>query len=685
MGVTTEQIRNVALVGHNGSGKTSLVEAMLLESGKLSRLGRVEDRNTVSDSDPEEQRRGQSLSLSVVSLQWKDHRVNVLDVPGYADFLGEAVAALRAVDLAVFVIDGMSGIQPQDDVLWREARRQRIPRFIFVNKLDHEHVHFDDVVAQIRHRFGQGIEPVELPIGEESSFHGLADLLTERAYLYDSGHAEEADLPAELVEREHEEHDHLVEDVVETDELLLEKYLDGEVPTAEELEHALHEGVDASSVFPVLCGSATKPIGVDRLLDFICRVGPAPGEAGGFEVEAGSVTTEVVPDPAGQPLAFVFKTKADDYLGQVSVVRVLSGRLRSDDTLTNPRTHSKERIRQILSLSGTTTTVVTEAVAGDIVALPKLTDTRTGDTLAPDSMPVRVPPLSLPSPVYGVAVRARSQAQDDKLGIGLHRLQLEDPSLVARHDDETNQTVLWGSGEVHLQVALAKIERTGVALDTEEVRIPYRETLAGTADCEGKYKKQTGGHGQFGVVNMRFEPLPRGSGFEFVDQIVGGAIPKGLIPAVKKGVEEAMERGGQYGYPVVDLRAVLYDGKHHPVDSSEMSFKMAGSLAFRAALEQSGIQVLEPLSEVEVRVPSEQQGDVMGDLNSRRGHVVATEAGDAEDEVIIRAVVPAAEVRDYAIDLRSLTRGRGRYRIEAHGYESMPNHLMTKLSPTTSH
>jgi elongation factor G len=681
MGVTTEQIRNVALVGHNGSGKTSLVEAMLFEAGLLSRLGRVEDANTVSDSDPEEQRRGQSLSMSVISFSWNGHRVNVIDTPGYADFLGDALASLRAADLALFVLDGMSGVQAQDEVLWREARRLRLPRFVFINKLDHEHVHYDDVVAQVRQRFGSGIEPVELPIGEESSFHGVADLLTERAYVYDSGHAEETDLPEEMAEREHAEHDHLVEDVVESDEALLERYLEGDVPSAEELEHALHLGVDTAGVFPVLVGSATKHIGVDRLLEFVCRVGPAPGEAGGVEVEAGSVITEVTPDPAGQPLAFVFKTKADDYLGQVSYVKVLSGRLRPDDTLTNTRTHGKERIRQLLSLSGSTTSIMGEAVAGDIVGLPKLSETRTGDTLAPDNMPVKALPLRLPAPVYGVAVKARSQAQDDKLGLGLQRLQLEDPSLVARHDDETNQTVLWGSGEVHLQVALGKIERVGVALDTEEVRIPYRETLAGPADCEGKYKKQTGGHGQFGVVNMRFEPLPRGAGFEFVDEIVGGAIPKGLIPAVRKGVEEAMVRGGHYGYPVVDLRAVLYDGKHHPVDSSEMSFKMAGSLAFRAALDQGGIQVLEPLSEVEVRVPTDHQGDVMGDLNSRRGHVVATEAGDADDEVVIRAVVPAAEVRDYAIDLRSITRGKGRYSVTPHGYESLPGHLAGKLAP----
>ena len=679
MSTATEKIRNVVLVGHNGTGKTSLVEALLYRAGVLNRLGRVEDGSTVSDFDEEEKRRGQSIHAAVVHFEWNGHQINLIDTPGYADFYGEALTALRVADLAVFVVDGMAGVQHQDEILWRQARDWSVPRLIFINKLDHERAHFDPVLAAVRERFGNGVEPVELPIGEESSFHGIADLLTEHAFLYDSGSAEEADIPAELADREHEEHDHLVEDVVEIDDALLERYLDGQEPSAAELEAALHRGIDEALVFPVLCGSATKPIGVDRLAEFICRLGPAPGESPGMPVVAGDSTTSVAADPGGEPLLYVFKTFIDDYLGQVSMFKVLSGRVQVDDVLVNTRTGARERLRHLVSISGTSHQAAQSVHAGDIAAAAKLTDTATGDCLAPAHQPVRPVAIDYPASVFGIAVRPRSPNQEDRLAVGLQRALAEDPTLRMERREETGQTVLLGFGETHLQVSIAKIERLGVEVDTDEVRVAYRERLAASCDVEGKHKKQTGGHGEFGVVNVRFEPLDDGTGFEFDEKIVGGAIPKSLIPAVGKGIQESMRRGGRFGFPVTDMKAVAHDGKYHSVDSSEQSFKMAGSLAFRAALESVGTEVLEPISEVAVLVPTDHQGDVMGDLSSRRGHLLGTEQGSSSDEVIVRALVPTSELGRYAIDLRSMTSGRGRYTITHHGYEPLPEHLVGRL------
>ncbi len=675
---STERIRNVVLVGHNASGKTSLAEALLFRAGVIARPGTVERGSTVMDHDPEERDRQQSISLSVASFDWNDHRINLIDTPGYADFRGEALLGLAAADLAVFVIDGVAGVQSQDVVLWRHATELGIPRLVFVNKLDRERSSFDRTLAQVREVFGSHADPTELPLGEESSFHGIADLLTHRAFVYDSGHAELVDVPTDLAEAERIEHEHLVEDVIELDDALLEQYLSGTEPSPEQLEHLLHDAVDRALAFPVLCGSATAPIGADQLADFICRVGPAPGDRGPTVVEAAGGTVDISPDPDGPPLVLVFKSTIDEFLGQISILKVLSGTIRADDVLVNSRSGTKERLHNLISLTGGTQTHVDTVGAGDIVAVTKLTDTRTGDTLAPDGTPVTAVLPALPRPVYGMAIAAAKQSDEDRLATTLHRLVIEDPTLAVHHDDSTRQTVLSGGGETHVRVALSRIERAGVKLDVDDVRVAYRATLAASVEVEGRYKKQSGGHGQFGVATVRFEPLPSGSGFEFRSEVTGGVIPKNLVPAVGAGVEEAMARGGRDGFPIVDIRAVCTGGKHHAVDSSEMSYKMAGSLALREAVAQVGVDVLEPISEVHVHVPVAHHGDTLGDLNSRRAQVLGTET-DESGVTTIHVLVPTAEITRYAIDLRSLSGGSGSFEVEHHGYQPLPANLVDKV------
>lgn len=685
MQVTTDRVRNVALVGHQGNGKTTLAEALLFRSGAINRMGTVEQGTTTCDTEPEEHHRVQSLSLTVAPLEWDGHKINLLDTPGYADFMGDTLTALRVADLAVFVVDAVHGVQTQDEVLWRTAAQMNKPRMIFINKMDRERADFDRTLEQIKQRFTPtGIEPVELPIGAHSEFHGVADLITEHAWLYDTGEAvESADLPAEIADREHAEHDHLVEDVVEQDDELLERYLDGDEPTPDQLEKALHEGVDRAVVFPVLVGSASPsgPVAVDRLAEFIVHVAPAPSEAEPVTVEAGDASVEVPTDPSGRPLAMVFKTLTDPYVGQLSLFKVLSGTIRVDDVMVNPRTGARERLHGLISVRGAHHEPVTSVVAGDIAAVTKIDDLRSGDTLTPDGTPVTVAPFEYPEAVFGVAIRATNQSDEDKLAIALHKVVDEDPGIVIERNDETHQTILRGAGETHILVTIERIERKfGVAITTDDVRVPYREHLLAPVETEGRHKKQTGGRGQFGQATIRFEPLDLGEGFEFVDAVVGGAIPRGLIPAVEKGIVESMARGGNHGFPVVDLRATLLDGKHHAVDSDEMSFKMAGSLALREALRSQGTTVLEPISHLLVIVPADLQGDVMGDLSARRGHVLGTMVGPGADEATITADVPTSEILRYAIDLTSMTHGRGRFSARIDRHEPMPAHLAAGLS-----
>ncbi len=676
------RIRNVALVGHNGAGKTTLAEAMLHATGTVTRQGRVEDGTTVCDFEPEEIKRHLSISLALAPFTVGDVKVNLIDTPGYADFFGEVRAACSVVDLVVVVVSAVDGVEAQTEAAWRLAAELGLPRLVFVNKLDRDRASFDRTLAELKERFGAGIAPLELPVGEESDFRGIADLLTDEAIFYEGGASTRGPIPDELAELEHTVREHLVEGIVVGDDELMERYLEGEVPTAEELEATLAGGVAQGLVFPVVCGSATTGVGIDRLASLLAEIGPSPDRRPPVEVDGAGSPHTVTCDPAGQPLARVFKTVSDPYVGKISLLRVLSGTIRPDTVLTNPRAHADERLHILELLRGKETEVLAEVQAGDILAVPKLTVTLTGDTLAPKGTPVTLPPVEPEPTVLEVAIRPRSKGDDDKLMTGLHRLQEEDLALGLRRVDETHQTILSGTGETHLAVVCERLQRKyGVEVETEDVLVAYRETISAPAEAEGRYKKQTGGHGQYGVATVRLEPLERGGGFRFVDQVVGGAIPRQFIPAVEKGVIEAMAQGGEFGFPVVDIQVTCLDGKYHPVDSSEMSFKIAGALALREAMAQAGPVLLEPLSRLRVLVPASMQGDVLGDLNARRGRVLGTDTLDGAVQEIT-AMVPTAEIGRYAIDLRSLTGGRGRFSADHDHYDAVPANLVDRLART---
>jgi elongation factor G len=658
------KVRNVALLGHGGSGKTSLTEALLFVVGAIPRMGRVEDGNTVSDFDPEAARRNISVSMAIAPFEHDGHKVNLLDTPGYADFIGDVAAALRAADLAVFVVSAVEGVEVQTEMAWRMAEQAKIPRAVFVNKLDRERASFSRTLDELKAKFGAGIAPLELPIGEEGSFRGVVDLLTDTAVTYegDSGKGTEGSIPDEMEGEEHTVHDALVEGIVVADDDLMERYLGDESIEVKELEEALAKGIAEASVFPVLCGSATKLIGIDRLASFLTHEGPAPAAED------------------GQPVAFVFKTIVDPYVGRVNLFKVLQGTIKTDASLVNGRTGSDERLHQLSVMRGKEQEPTSEVPPGDIAAVAKLGDTTTGDVLGARGADFAVDRFEPPRPVLPIAIRPKSKADEDKLANALHRLLDEDPALRLERNSETKQTLLWGMGETHLSIALEKLHRKlGVEVVTDDVKVAYRETITGTAEAEGKYKKQTGGHGQFGVAFLRVEPLERGTGFEFVDKIVGGAIPRQFIPAVEKGVGEAMENGGALGYPVVDVKVTCYDGKYHSVDSSEMSFKMAGSIGFKEAMAKASPILLEPISELVVTAPEQYQGDLMGDLNSKRGRILGSSAvGNGEMEIV--AQVPTSEVLQYSNNLRSITGGRGRFELHHARYDPVPSHLVDRLA-----
>jgi elongation factor G len=664
----TDKIRNVALVGHGGAGKTSLTEALLFAAGATTRLGRVEDGGTVSDFDPEEQRRQISVSLSLAPFESEAHKVNVLDAPGYADFVGDVTAALHAADLALFVVSAVEGVEVQTEVAWKLAEQRGIPRAFFVNKLDRERASYQRTLDQLKDLFGAGVAPLQLPIGEEGALSGIVELLNDTAITYANGNATGTvgDIPAEMETEEHAIHDALVEGIVVGDDDLMERYLNDEKIATEELAHALADGVASATVFPVLCGSATKLVGVDRLAHFLVEEGPAP------------TATE------GPAIVQVFKTIVDPYVGHVNLFKVMQGPVRHDDVLANARTHADERLHQLFTMRGKEQDTVTEVAPGDIAAVAKLNDLVTGDVLAAKGVETEAVAFSLPEPVLAVAIHAKAKADEDKLANALHRLQAEDPVIRIERDPETHQTLLRGMGETHLSIALEKLARKfGVEVESVEVKVPYRETIAGQAEAEGKLKKQSGGHGQFAVAWLRVEPTERGAGIEFVDKIVGGVIPRQYIPAVEKGVMETAESGGALGFPIVDVKVTCYDGKAHSVDSSEMAFKTAASLGLKEAMQKAGPVLLEPVSELVVTVPEANQGDIMGDLNGKRGRIQGS-ASIGGGEVEIVATVPTSEILRYAIDLRSMTGGRGRFTARHSHYDPVPSHLADRIS-TAAH
>ncbi len=679
-----EAIRNVGLFGHQGTGKTSLAEALVYLSGATTRMGRVEDGNTVCDFEPEEIKKGLSVSLALTPVEWHGHKINLIDVPGYADFIGEAQAALRVVDLAIFVLSAVEGVQVQHQIIWSMAGRLNVPRVVFINKLDRERASFSRTLAELSEKLGSGFAPVDLPIGEEHDFAGVVDVPSRKAYRYDGsgspGVGVETELSGSLAEEAERLHTQIEESVAESDDALLERYLDGGEITMDEVVHGLATGLLAGTVTPVLVGSATKLIGIDRLADSIVEEGPSPlARAAAQGVKPGTEERlQRAPSPDAPMSAFVFKTVSDPYVGRISIFRVFSGHLRPDSTIYNATQGTDERVGQIFALRGKTQVPMTEVVAGDIAAVAKLAHTHSGDTIADKAAPILYPPLDAPERALAKAIAPKTKGDEDKLMTGLARLQEEDPALSVERNAETHQTLLWGTGEAHLEVTLERLHRKfGVDVAEIPLRIAYRETVHGKAHAMGRHVKQTGGHGQYAIAHVEVEPTERGAGFEFVDKIVGGVVPNQFIPSVQKGVEKQLTEGVIAGYPVVDVRVTLFDGKFHPVDSSDIAFQLAGGHGFKEAAQAAGVVLLEPIMDLEVVVPDAYLGDIMGDLNSKRGRIQGTEAVGGHQ--IVRAKVPMAEVARYAIDLRSMTGGQGTFRMEPSHYEEVPSHLAEKI------
>ncbi len=674
-------IRNVLLVGHGGAGKTSLLEAMLFTSGALTRMGRVEDGNTVSDFEPEEVKKGISVSLAMAPVEWEGTKVNVLDAPGYADFVGDVRSAIRAVDAVLLVVSAVDGVEVQTEVAWELAAAAGLPRAILINKLDRERASFQRTLDQLVQSFGTQVAPLQLPIGEEHEFEGLADLLTRRAYRYGSGpRAEEGPWPDDVSGKADPYREKLMEAVAESDDALIERYLEQGELSEEDIVRGVKRGFAEARIAPVLVAAATRPVGVDRLLQFIVDEFPSPADRGAVTVQTRSGEAKERPcDPAQPVTALVFKTISDPYVGHITMFRVFSGKVRPDSAVFNATKGTEERIGQLFALRGKEHDTVAEVGAGDIGAVAKLSHTTTGDTFSTKDDPVQLPPVEMPEPLLAYAISPKTKGDEDKLSTALARLQEEDPTLRIERSEETHETVMYGMGEAHLDVMIERMKRKfGVEVTTAPARIAYRETIKGPGKGLGRHVKQTGGHGQYGVCSIEIEPLPRGAGFEFVDKIFGGAIPGQFIPSVEKGVVKAMQEGVLSGNPMVDVRVTLVDGKYHTVDSSDMAFQIAGSLALKEAAQQAGVVLLEPIVELEVVVPEAYTGDIMGDLNSKRAKIGGMESAGAGKQRI-RALVPQAEVARYAIDLRSMTGGRGAFTMRFSHYEEVPAHLAEKI------
>ncbi len=671
--MASDKIRNVVLVGHSGSGKTALAEALLFAAGVTTRMGKVEDGNTVTDFEPEEIARGSSVSLAMAPFEWMGHKVNLIDTPGLSDFVGEARAALRAADLALFVVSGVDGVEVQTEELWRAAAAEGIARAVFVNKLDRERSSFSRTLAQLKEVFGTAVAPLQVPIGAEHELTGVANLVGGRAYLYDGGMKSTlADVPDSARSEVDSLHTALVEAVVETDDAMLEKYLEGVEPAGDQLISGMHAGMIEGTAFPVLCGSAATGVGIDRLATFIVEYGPRPSE----RREPPLVEGDALPDSG--VVAYVFKTMSDAYVGRISLFRVFRGNVALDVDLENPARHATGRMHNVFSMRGKEHTELKQVEMGDIAAVAKLEATLSGDTLRSPGTKVAIAPVPMPPPTMSLAVFPRSQHDEEKLSTALQRAADDDPTLHVERNTVTQQTVLSGLGDAHLEVAIARLaSRYGVEVDTALPKIPYRETIKGKADVEGKHKKQSGGRGQFGVANIRFEPLPLDSDFEFVNELKGGSIPKQYVPAVEKGVIEALQRGILAGYPVVAVRATVYDGKYHAVDSDELSFRMAGILAVKEAAPQLKATLLEPVMKVTVRVPEELMGEVIGDLNAKRGRVLGMDSDGGLR--VVTAEVPLAEMQRYSIDLRSITSGRGSFEMAMSHYEEAPPNEAQKV------
>jgi elongation factor G len=676
-----DKIRNIALVAHGGAGKTSLAEAMLFDSGLTNRLGRIEDGNTVMDYEPEELKRQTSISTSFAQAPWKKHVITIIDTPGDQNFFTDTKLSMQAADAIVVVVDGVDGVKVQTELAWDFAATDNLPAIIFLNKLDRERSDYQRALQDCRDSFGAP-KPisVQVPIGAEAQFSGIVDLISMKAYTYDgSGKAAAVDIPAEMKATVDAEREALIENVAEADDALIEKYLEGETLSDEEIKAALRKGILERTFAPVLCGSATENIGVDLLMDFVVNCLPSPLERPAFKIiDSEGNEVEKTSDPQAPFSGFVFKTVADPYAGRLSIIRVVSGQLGSDGTFYNATKQTRERFNQLLTIMGKEQKPAGGAEPGSIVAVAKLKETVTGDTLCDESAKVKFKLAQPIATLITFALQAKAKGDEDKIFSSLSRLLEEDQGLKVDRNAETKEILLSGAGQVHIESTIEKIKRKfNVEVVLKTPKVPYRETIKKKIRVQGRHKKQTGGHGQFGDCWVQIEPLPRGKGFEFVDAVVGGAIPRTYIPAVEKGIIEAAQRGVLAGFPCVDFRATLDDGSYHAVDSSEMAFKIAGSLAFKKAAEDAKPVLLEPIMKMQITTPDEFMGDIMGDLNSRRGRVLGMDS--AGKYQVINAEVPMVEILTYAPDLRSMTGGRGIFSVEFVRYDEVPAQMAEKV------
>lgn len=675
-----EAIRNVGLFGHQGSGKTSLAEAMLFTSGGIDRLGRTDDGTATTDFDPEEARRHISVNLGLAPCEWGATKINVVDVPGYLDFQGEVRSALRIVDAAILVTPAQGDVEVGFEVAWDLAAAGNCPRAVFVNKMDRENADYFAVLENLRTHYGNLIAPVQIPIGQADKFEGLIDLLHMRAYTGAGREFKEVPVPDDLKATAQEYREKLVESAAEGADDLMEKFFEEGTLSDEEVVRGLHEGIDAGRVVPIMCGSAAKNMGAATLMNLIAEAFPNPTELGDAKGASPDGTPATRRPSVDAPFsALVFKTLADPFVGQLTYFRVYSGSLHSDSHVLNSVSGKDERIGQLYYVRGKAQEATSDISAGDIGAVAKLAHTHTGDTLCDPAKPIVLEKAEVPNPIYEIAVTAKTKVDEDKMGPAMQRVAAEDPAFTFRRDPATGQTVLSGMGETHLNIVVEKLKKFGANVDVQSLKVPYRETITQKAEGQGKHKKQSGGRGQYGDCWIRLEPLPRGGGFQYEDKVVGGAIPRNFIPAVEKGVVEAMQHGDLSGNPVVDVKATVYDGSYHDVDSSEAAFRMAGILAFHNVSAKAGPVILEPIATVSVTVPEEMMGDVMGDLSGKRGRIIGTESlGNGKTRV--KATVPQAEMLRYAIDLRSLSRGRGTFEMEISHYEEVPAHVAQQIS-----
>ena len=677
-----DRIRNVALIGHRGSGKTSLHEALLFEAGVVNRLGRVEDGTTTSDYEADEQAREMSIGATVCSFEHEGRKINLIDTPGEPSFIADTVASLRVADAAVVVVNGVMGVEVHTDRLWQRADREGLARLVYVNMLDRERADFFRALESLQGAFGNHVVATEIPIGSEHEVRGVIDLIDMKSFIAQGegrGAPEPQDIPEELQAQAQEYREKLMDEVAENSDELMERYLEGEEIDHDEIVTVLKRGVTDGRIFPVTCGVATKNLGTTRLLEALVEDLPSPAMRGPVTAlgEDGE-EVEIAPDEDGELVAYVFKTLADPYAGRLNLFRVFSGVIKGDSQVTNVTRRAKERIGQILIPGGKEHEQTDELGAGDIGAIAKLKETRAGDVLAEKDSKISFPPLDLPAPVMAFAFEPKTKGDEDKAASAIRRLEEEDPTLDVHRDQQTGEQIIAGLTQIHVEVIVDRMkDRFGAEIELHPPRVPYLEAIRKPAKAHGRYKKQTGGRGQFGDCHIEIAPGESGTGFEFIDEIKGGAIPKGFIPAVEKGVAEAMQHGTLAGYPVKDLQVRLYDGQYHRVDSSENAFKVAGSMAFKDAMEQADPVLLEPIMLLTVSVPEDVVGDVVGDLNSRRGRPLGMEAKGSATE--IKAEVPMAEVLDYARDLRQITGGRGDYTMEFARHEEIPSHLSQKV------